>query len=99
MGRRGPQPLPAALKASRGTLRPSRERRQRPVVPATVDGPVPPPRRDFVAAADGYVSDVQSGRIVAGQWLSKAVQRYQDMRTRAASGTVDFTFSPEHVQA
>ena len=96
MGKRGPQPLPTLVKLQRGTLRPVRERASRPRAklgqPAQVRVVS---QRDFVAVADGYVADVLGGRIVAGQWLRKAAERFVRMRQRASDGG-PFTFSSTH---
>lgn len=97
MGRRGPKPLPAAEKARRGTLRPSRERarttrRKRTRPPAAVHASP----RDYVAIADGYVRDVLHGRVIAGAWVRKACERYFRMLERAAESGSPFYFSTQH---
>ena len=97
MGRRGPQPLPDAVKGKRGTLQPCRRRRPagapEPRVEVQQDAP-----RDYVAIANGYIRDVLAGRIVASRLLRLACERQERDRHRA---TVDpswpFVWSETHV--
>jgi phage terminase large subunit-like protein len=99
VGRRGPQPLPVAVKQRRGTVEPARERKRRAAsgaAPVAVLEPVQAaPQRDYMGIALSYVADVLSGRVVAGEWTRKACERFQRMRQMPlASG---FSFSPSHV--
>jgi phage terminase large subunit-like protein len=99
--RPGPAPLPVETKRRRGTVKPSRERKQEgknaaaPRFSATT--PSQPAGRDFAAIALAYVADVIAGRIVAGAWTVKACQRFDRMR-KTVGNTSRFTWSPSHVE-
>ncbi len=104
MGKRGPQPLAADVTALRGTLRPSRERsrRRQPalalVKPAVSVADSPAAVRDYVDIARRYASNVRDGRIVAGQWLIKAVTRDRRDHARATEDpSWPFVWSDAHV--
>lgn len=100
MGKRGPQPLPSATKAARGTLKPARDRRQRGVAtPRMAPDPTPVAPRDYVAVCDRYVADVLAGRVTAGSWTKKACQRFERMRQQAQMERAgSFCWSPAQVQ-
>ena len=95
--------LPLAVKARRGTVKPSREQ-TRPT--ASGGAPTGPPEngvdaslRDFAAVALSYVADVLAGRITAGTWTRKACARFDRMRQESEKTTaVGFSWSPERVQ-
>jgi phage terminase large subunit-like protein len=69
--------------------------------------------RDYVGIAAQYVADVLRGRIVAGQWVTKACRRFVRMRSKSDIVILDtsniiirpghgntraYTYSPTHVQ-
>ncbi len=99
MGRRGPKPLAAKVKADRGTLRPSRERQRHVGAPVGVSAVVEQPDRqkDFTAVAITYAESVIAGQIVAGKWTVKAAARFLRMIERAKAADGSFTWSPTHV--
>jgi phage terminase large subunit-like protein len=95
--------LALAVKAARGTLRPSRERTRPKAKPRKPAAPGKP--RNYTGIADAYVADVLAGRIVACAWVRKAAERFERMRARAGIGptgqegpinTAPFTFSRQH---
>jgi hypothetical protein len=93
--------LPGAEKLRRGTLQPSRAEG----ASAHHDITQARPRwgsqcpEGYVAIADRYVRDIVTGRIVACQWVVKAVERFEPMRRRAADRTCPFRFSTDEANA
>jgi phage terminase large subunit-like protein len=92
--------VPLDEKRRRGTVEPGRERKR----PAKKTGSRPDPvsvgaTRDYPTIADDYVAAVLAGRIVAGQWVTKACRRFVRMRERANVAHVQhFMYSPAYVQ-
>src|SRR5262245_57119353 len=95
MGRRGPKPLPADVKAIRGTLRPYRERQRTPQTDPS-DPETTPSGTDYLAVANRYRADVLSGRIVTGQLVRLACERQERDLTRTASPSWPYRWSDEH---
>lgn len=97
---RGGRPrLSVEEKQRRGTVRPCRERKattQRRPRSQQVGTRVI--ARDYVALANGYVTEVLTGVIVACVWIVKACQRFLRMRERAEQPGSVFVWSPENVQ-
>lgn len=90
--------LPLAVKARRGTVKASRERRTCAPIGARPPAPVKTAQeligRDFSTAALSYVADVLAGRITASSWVVKACRRFDRMRKAPSPSR----WSPEHVQ-
>jgi len=99
MGRRGPKPLPDAVKARRGTLQPCRRQKTAVLDSDTDTSGEPRIRgRDYLADAEQYAANVRHGRIVTGRLLRLAVDRQDRDRRRSESDpSWPFVWSPEHV--
>jgi phage terminase large subunit-like protein len=68
-----PERLPDLERQRRGTWR--RDRSTIPVAPTREPTLTPPPSRHYAAIAGRYVSDVLTGRILAGKWTQLACAR------------------------
>lgn len=87
--------LPVETKSRRGTVKPQRERARTTAISGSQPAPV---ARDFASIALSYVDDVIAGRIVAGQWTTKACARFDRMRQQAEDPACSYRWSPAHVQ-
>jgi phage terminase large subunit-like protein len=91
MGKRGPKPLPEAVRRLRGETRPSQLRKSEGVeakpAPAPMRGPkVQRPQHrepgEYVAIANQYAADVLEGRALAGRLIQAACKRHVEDQRR-----------------
>ena len=54
--------------------------------------------RDYQAILDGYVSDIQAGRIAAGAYTKKAASRFKKDLAAARKGRLPFVFNMEDAE-